>query len=134
MHHITADQANLIVRENLKHNKKRTFNESGIHFDGDVWAFPINNKIFIGMADFAMDEKTRLLVQRAMFRHAISEKLKNNNHVVAVGGLFLLSMLLFSVKTCKSEHVESKENKQTCVLTKTTRPYLFSKFIQNRSK
>ena len=134
MNNITDEQANLIVRQNLKYNKACTFNESGVHIDGDIWAFPINNKIFIGVQDYVMDEKTRVLVRRAMFLHNIAQKLKDNRTGIVVGGLALLSVVFMAIKSCSSDNRKPDKTVEAKMLEYAPKTNAFVKFLPRRTK
>lgn len=106
MKNLTDEQANRLVLANLKGNTHRTFNESGIHFDADVWAFPGNRKIFIGMYDYPMNDKTLNSVKRAMFHHNLTQNIKNPKVIMKI------SMLLVLIILCGvAVHSLSKQNK-----------------------
>ena len=131
MKSLTADEADRVLLQNLRKNKKRTFNETGIHFDGDIWAFPNNRKIFIGVNDYDMSDNTCFLVKRAMFRHELTKKIKDNRTVAIVGGVALLFMLFMGVKTCQSCVKDRKVKNKNSIIS-LYKPNL-QRFIKTKS-
>ncbi|MBO4480740.1 MAG: hypothetical protein J5742_03935 [Alphaproteobacteria bacterium] len=112
---LTADEANRIVQEHLKGKQKRYFDEVGVRFSDDIWAFPNNRKIFIGMNDFPMDDKTLSLVNRAIFRHNLSQSMTKSQFVV-VCGVVLFIATAFGVSMC--DHPKKQKARVTTTLDK----------------
>ncbi len=134
MKSLTTEEANRVLLQSLKKTKKRTFNETGICFDGDVWAFPNNHKIFIGVNDYDMNDSTCFFVKRAMFRHELRQKINNNRIVLGVGSTLLLFCVLFGVRACKLLNKSSVKNKTEYTVKSGQKSPSAVKFIYNRQR
>lgn len=127
MKNLTAEQANNIVQNNLKHNKNRAFNETGVHFGDDIWAFPNNRKIFIGVKDFPMSEKTYIKTMRAMIRYKVIQKTKNPYVATAIFVL-LLGMALCGLSAYNIRYRLRNPGKSVVPQTDTTNKSLGQNF------